>query len=92
MLHLWESCHLDPAADPPPLWEAASCARTDAAKKLFPSIGDRDRFYMRAGDDDIRDDPLIGRYFADADTAADVADPRRLGEYACTYDHVPRPL
>jgi len=92
MMHLWESCHLDTAKDVPPLWKATSCARTDDGKKLFPSVGFDDTLYMRAGDDDIRDDPLIGKYFTGAFTSADVANARRLGEYEFTYDHITQPL
>jgi len=71
LFHLtWQQCH---AATPDPdnfdfSATPESCARRDEGQENFPHVSAENPIYMRAGDDRVTDDPVIGRYFADRTT------------------------
>lgn len=104
-LYMWESCHLDPVATkippqapfyPAPLWafydSNQDCMHTDEALDTFGTVRATDDFYIKNLDRDIRDDPLIGRYFQQHASFADMALVRNLRDNEFTYTQLTQPL
>lgn len=104
-LYVWEECRLDPAAVrvptnatlfPAPLWAfyetTEKCAHDNLAQAYFPRVRSTDEFYVKVGDDDVRDDPIVGKYFRDAFNFAETAVVRNLRHNEFTYETLPRSL
>lgn len=94
LLYMWEACRVDSTSsgnadmswvlDP-----TSSCTYTEAAGLLFPETNTTSEFHMKSNGEDIRNDPLIGKYFDHLGlTMKDVAYTRNLGEDEFTYDQL----
>lgn len=98
-LFIWEICNIEnsasrsvfsqtsPASSFDPFYGNATCTFTNRGANLFPELNATSEMYMKSNNTDIRDDPLIGKYFKDVGlTFQDVASIRDLNENEFTYD------
>lgn len=74
--------------------EYETCTFTNRGANMFPVTNITSEMYMRSNStNDIRDDPLIGKYFRDVGlTFGEVASVRSLGENEFAYDDLTPPL
>jgi len=104
LLYIWEVCntddkmHLGPTSFDPfrPSFinqNKTSCAYTSRAKNLFPATNITSDMYIKLGGQDIRNDPLIGKYFQDIGlTFAESSSVWKLDENEFSYDHFTAPM
>lgn len=101
LLYIWEVCNLDkslivsPSAIPfdPFHQTEASCSYTERAANTFPNTLLTTEMHMKSAEQDVREDPLIGKYFRDVGLAfLEVSSIWKLNENEFGYDHLTPPL
>ena len=96
ILYVWEICNVD--KDPlskifNPFGRHMSCSYTLRAVSKFPEISTKSEIYIKLGNLDVRDDPVIGKYFAGTGlTFQDVSSIWNLKEDEFAYDDLGLPL
>ena len=92
LLYIWHKCHVeDPITSSKALTNAMAftqgeCRKTTAAMQVLDEVTVDGKIYMRADGSDVRDHPVLGRFFEDiGEYYSDYADARAMGDYAFEY-------